>query len=63
MIDTYWSDHCRHTTFGTILDGRAHSTTPRCRRPMTAIWPSAPSSRPRATSPLTLMDMATIGAK
>lgn len=19
MIDTYWSDHCRHTTFGTIL--------------------------------------------
>ncbi len=21
MIDTYWSDHCRHTTFGTIIDG------------------------------------------
>ena len=20
MIDTYWSDHCRHTTFGTILE-------------------------------------------
>ena len=20
VIDTYWSDHCRHTTFGTILD-------------------------------------------
>ncbi len=20
MIDTYWSDHCRHTTFGTIVD-------------------------------------------
>ncbi|MCF0105056.1 MAG: phosphoribosylformylglycinamidine synthase, partial [Eggerthellaceae bacterium] len=20
IIDTYWSDHCRHTTFGTILD-------------------------------------------
>ena len=19
MIDTYWSDHCRHTTFGTCL--------------------------------------------
>ena len=19
MIDTYWSDHCRHTTFGTQL--------------------------------------------
>ena len=22
MIDTYWSDHCRHTTFGTELDER-----------------------------------------
>ena len=21
MIDTYWSDHCRHTTFLTTLDG------------------------------------------
>ena len=20
MLDTYWSDHCRHTTFGTIID-------------------------------------------
>ena len=20
MIDTYWSDHCRHTTFGTIIE-------------------------------------------
>jgi len=20
VLDTYWSDHCRHTTFGTILD-------------------------------------------
>lgn len=20
VIDTYWSDHCRHTTFGTIID-------------------------------------------
>ncbi len=23
MIDTYWSDHCRHTTFGTVLDNVA----------------------------------------
>ena len=21
MIDTYWSDHCRHTTFLTTIDG------------------------------------------
>ena len=24
MIDTYWSDHCRHTTFGTEIDRRGH---------------------------------------
>ncbi|RAZ88577.1 hypothetical protein DK853_42845, partial [Klebsiella oxytoca] len=21
VVDTYWSDHCRHTTFSTHLDG------------------------------------------
>ena len=21
VIDTYWSDHCRHTTFGTVING------------------------------------------
>ena len=21
VIDTYWSDHCRHTTFHTTIDG------------------------------------------
>ncbi len=21
VLDTYWSDHCRHTTFGTVIDG------------------------------------------
>ncbi|MCC8121123.1 MAG: hypothetical protein LIO42_03890, partial [Oscillospiraceae bacterium] len=20
LVDTYWSDHCRHTTFGTHID-------------------------------------------
>ena len=24
VIDTYWSDHCRHTTFGTELDRSDH---------------------------------------
>ena len=27
MIDTYWSDHCRHTTFLTTADRRADSRT------------------------------------
>ena len=49
MIDTYWSDHCRHTTFGTILDD-ARSTMPWCRRPSTATWPCAPTLAGR-TSP------------
>ena len=31
MIDTYWSDHCRHTTFGTAAKGlRGLSGNPEC---------------------------------
>ncbi len=27
MIDTYWSDHCRHTTFLTVIDGAKFEDT------------------------------------
>ncbi len=40
MIDTYWSDHCRHTTFGTILDD-VQIDDEGCRLPLTATWPCA----------------------
>ena len=50
MIDTYWSDHCRHTTFGTILDD-VQIDDAWCRRPLTATWPCAPIWAAR-TSPV-----------
>ena len=61
MIDTYWSDHCRHTTFGTIIDNvrfedpeaeKAYQDYLRLR-----------SELGREHKPVCLMDIATIGAR
>ena len=61
MIDTYWSDHCRHTTFGTVLDEvtidepvvqAAFERYLELRRELG-----------REDKPVCLMDMGTIGAK
>ena len=61
MIDTYWSDHCRHTTFGTVLDNvtfadpllqSAYEEYLRVRKELH-----------REQKPICLMDLATIGAK
>ncbi len=46
VIDTYWSDHCRHTTFGTVLD----DVDDRRRRGAGRLRPlhgDAPRARPR----------------
>ena len=32
MIDTYWSDHCRHTTFSALCWMRSRSVTYRSRK-------------------------------
>ncbi len=63
MIDTYWSDHCRHTTFGTILD-KAEFDEPA----VAAAWDRYEDLRAevyagRTPKPVCLMDLATIGAK
>ena len=61
MIDTYWSDHCRHTTFGTELENvtiddevvkQAFERYLKVRKALR-----------RGKKPVTLMDMGTIGAK
>ena len=61
VLDTYWSDHCRHTTFGTVIDSveiedagvrGAYENYLRIRRELG-----------REDRPVTLMDIATIGAK
>lgn len=63
MIDTYWSDHCRHTTFSTIIDNvecetkyiqDAYNQYLACRENL---------YKGRKDKPQTLMDIACIGAK
>lgn len=61
MIDTYWSDHCRHTTFGTVLenvdiqDEAVEAAFERYRAMRHDLG--------RDEKPLCLMDMGTIGAR
>lgn len=61
MIDTYWSDHCRHTTFLTHIDqvrfedADVEAAYHRYQLERQALG--------RGDRPVTLMDLATIGAK
>ncbi len=61
MIDTYWSDHCRHTTFSTHLD----SVKFECDEIQKSYenYLSIRENLGRTQKPVTLMDLATIGAK
>ena len=63
VIDTYWSDHCRHTTFGTDAGRSDRSMTPPSRPPSSVTWRCASELRAVTTKPVCLMDMGTIGAK
>ena len=60
LLDTYWSDHCRHTTFGTHLT-EVEFEDSRCR----AAYEEYLELRQALDiqKPITLMDVATIGAK
>ena len=61
MIDTYWSDHCRHTTFGTELDDiKIDDATVKAAFER---YLKVRKSLRRGKKPVTLMDMGTIGAK
>lgn len=61
VIDTYWSDHCRHTTFGTVLqnieidDSVVQAAFDR--------YMEMRHELGRDEKPVCLMDMGTIGAK
>ncbi|MCR5762836.1 MAG: phosphoribosylformylglycinamidine synthase [Treponema sp.] len=67
VLDTYWSDHCRHTTFNTILkdvkieDGPYASLFKKSFESYTDM--RADLYAQRTDKPVTLMDMACIGAK
>ena len=61
MIDTYWSDHCRHTTFGTALEHLQFDD-----KVVAAAFDRYMQMRHelgRDNKPVCLMDMGTIGAK
>jgi len=68
VLDTYWSDHCRHTTFETILE---NITLPKGRfeETLQSAFDEYLESRRNAhgerisKKPITLMDMATISAR
>ena len=65
VVDTYWSDHCRHTTFSTHLDSiTIHDTGVRAAyEQYLAARVAVYGEEKAAKRPQTLMDIATIGAK
>ena len=65
VVDTYWSDHCRHTTFSTILDDvkiEDPAIAEAYQRYLDARV-EVYGEEKAAKRPQTLMDIATIGAK
>jgi phosphoribosylformylglycinamidine synthase len=60
MIDTYWSDHCRHTTFSTVIDDAAIDVAY-----IKDAYNKYLSYREElgTSKPVCLMDIATIGGK
>ena len=63
MIDTYWSDHCRHTTFSTHI---SDVKIPKSAKYITDTFHEYIDARKelgRNSKPVTLMDLATIGAR
>ncbi|MBR3235175.1 MAG: phosphoribosylformylglycinamidine synthase [Atopobiaceae bacterium] len=61
MIDTYWSDHCRHTTFGTVLD--EVTIDDKVVQAAFDRYLQVRHELGRDEKPVCLMDMGTIGAK
>ncbi len=64
-VDTYWSDHCRHTTFSTHLDNICidDAAVQKAYETYLAARVEVYGEEKAAKRPQTLMDMATIGAK
>ena len=60
VIDTYWSDHCRHTTFHTTIDG-VEFASPILQQTYEDYL--ATRKKLNRTKPINLMDIGTIVAK
>ena len=62
MIDTYWSDHCRHTTFSTRIED-VEIESDYVRDAYNEYLELRKTVHAGKDKPMTLMDLATIGAK
>lgn len=65
ILDTYWSDHCRHTTFTTNLENISFNKSPLKKEIIKSfnLYKKIRKDLNRENKPITLMDLATIGAK
>ena len=65
VVDTYWSDHCRHTTFSTHIDNVRidDPAVQEAYERYLAARVEVYGEEKAASRPQTLMDIATIGAK
>ena len=65
ILDTYWSDHCRHTTFTTVLEEITvdESFMKGEMEESLALYRRMREELGRTGKPICLMDMATIGAR
>ena len=61
MIDTYWSDHCRHTTFSTNIEN-VSIQSPYIENTF-EMYKDIRKELGRENKPMTLMDLATIAVK
>jgi phosphoribosylformylglycinamidine synthase len=63
MLDTYWSDHCRHTTFLTAIDGITFAPGSEAIEETYNIYRKVREALGRDDKPVTLMDIALIGMR
>ncbi|MBR3535765.1 MAG: phosphoribosylformylglycinamidine synthase, partial [Oscillospiraceae bacterium] len=61
MIDTYWSDHCRHTTFSTNIEN-VEIESPYIKESF-ELYKELKKELGRENKPMTLMDLATIAVR
>ena len=61
IIDTYWSDHCRHTTFLTTIKNAVFENS--CAQKSWDEYLRIREELGRSEKPINFMDIATIGAK
>ena len=61
MIDTYWSDHCRHTTFGTVIDSVTFED--KLLQETYDQYIATRNALGRENKPICLMDLATVAVR